>query len=64
MDAKRKAGRPKKDAKDAKVPGISVRLTNAERKVIDAAIKDSGLSQSEWARKSLTHVATNGIRIT
>lgn len=61
---KKKAGRPKKPLDESKVPGISVRLTKGERKVIDQAIKASGLSQSDWARKSLTHVATSGIRIT
>lgn len=43
---------------------ISIRLTVDERKPIDAAIKLSGLSQSEFARKALLYVASNGIRIT
>jgi hypothetical protein len=60
----KKAGRPKVAKDKARSPGISVRLTPDERKPIDAAIKDSGLSQSNWARKSLIYVATGGIRIT
>ena len=60
----RKAWRPKVPKNKAFVPGVSVRLTADDRKTIDKAIKESGLSQSEWARKSLNYVATNGIRIT
>jgi hypothetical protein len=59
-----KAGRPKTAKDKARSPGISVRLTIAEKTAIDAAIKRSGLSQSEWARKCLIYVATSGIRIT
>jgi hypothetical protein len=60
----RKAGRPKVAKSKAKAPGISIRLTPDERKQIDSAIKLSGLSQSNWARKSLIFISTNGIRIT
>jgi hypothetical protein len=60
----KKAGRPKVSKLKARAPGISVRLTPDERKPIDAAIKASGLTQSDWARKSLIHVATGGICIT
>lgn len=60
----KKAGRPKKSKAEARAPGISVRLTKDEREPIDAAVKRSGLSQSDWARKSLLHIATNDIRIT
>jgi hypothetical protein len=60
----KKAGRPKVAKSKARAPGISVRLTQAERKPIDAAIKVSGLTQSNWARKSLLYVATSGICIT
>jgi hypothetical protein len=60
----KKAGRPKVAKSKARAPGISVRLTQAERRPIDAAIKASGLTQSNWARKSLLHVATSGICIT
>lgn len=59
-----KVGRPKKAKHESRSPGISVRLTDDERKPIDAAIKASGLSQSDWARKSLLYVAMHDIRIT
>jgi hypothetical protein len=59
-----KAGRPRVDKAKARSPGISVRLTSDERKPIDSAIKTSGLTQSDWARKALLHVALNDIRIT
>jgi hypothetical protein len=61
---KRKAGRPKKAMEDSKAPGISIRLTKAEREQLDTAINASGLSQSDWARKSLLYIASNDIRIT
>jgi len=48
----------------ARAPGISARLTIAENKVIEKAVKDSGLSKSDWARKSLLYIASNGICIT
>jgi hypothetical protein len=60
----KRAGRPKVAKSKARSPGISIRLTPDERKPIDAAIKASGLTQSNWARKSLIHVATSGICIT
>jgi len=53
----KKAGRPKVPKTKAFAPGISVRLTPDDRKTIDAGIKHSGLSQSDWARKSLLYVA-------
>ena len=59
-----KVGRPTTPREHARAPGISVRLTQAERVVIDAAIKQSGLGRSAWARKCLLYVAQNGIRIT
>ena len=54
---KKTAGRPKVPKTRAKVPGISVRLAQEERKLIDRAIDVSGLSQSEWARKALLSAA-------
>jgi hypothetical protein len=48
-----KFGRPKVPKNKALAPGISVRLTPTERRAVDAAIKRSGLSQSEWCRKTL-----------
>lgn len=60
----KKAGRPKKSKAESRSPGISVRLTKDEREPIDTAVKRSGLSQSDWARKSLLYVAAHDIRIT
>jgi hypothetical protein len=60
----KKAGRPKVPKNKALAPGISVRLSPAERETIESAIKASGLSQSKWARKGLIYVATHDIRIT
>jgi hypothetical protein len=59
-----KAGRPRVSKDKARSPGISVRLTLDERKPIDAAIKGSGLTQSNWARKALIYVASHDIGIT
>ena len=58
-----KTGRPKTPKTKARAPGLSVRLTPEERKAIEAAIQRSGLSQSEWARKGLLYVASNGISL-
>jgi hypothetical protein len=58
-----KAGRPKVAKNKAFAPGISVRLTQAERKMIDSAIMASGLSQSEWARKALLYAAERAINL-
>jgi hypothetical protein len=55
-----KDGRPKVPKSKALAPGISVRLTPAERKVIDAAIARSGLTQSEWCRNALLSSACDG----
>lgn len=57
----KKLGRPKTPSQKARAPGISVRLTPQERKLIDAAVERSKLSQSDWARKGLIYVASNGI---
>ena len=57
MTKKDKVGRPKLPKDQSRAPGISVRLTQGDRKPIDAAIKRSGLTQSDWARKSLIYVA-------
>jgi uncharacterized protein (DUF1778 family) len=54
---KKSVGRPKVPKTRAKVPGISVRLAQDERKLIDRAIEGSGLSQSQWARKALLWAA-------
>lgn len=44
-------------------PSISLRLTPDERRPIDDAINRSGLTQSDWAKKSLLYVATNNLSI-
>jgi uncharacterized protein (DUF1778 family) len=54
---KKSVGRPKVPKTKAKTPGISVRLAQDERKLIDRAIGASGLSQSQWARKALLSAA-------
>lgn len=61
MAKKRKVGRPKLDKAKFYAPGISLRLVVGEREIIDKSIANSGLSQSEWARKALLYVAQNGI---
>jgi hypothetical protein len=61
---KKHPGRPKKPKGESRVPGISVRFTPEERMAIDEAIKRSGLTKSEFARKSLIYVAQNDICIT
>jgi hypothetical protein len=55
-----KFGRPKVPKEQALTPGISVRLTAAERKAVAAAVKKSGLTQSEWCRKVLLSEAKYG----
>ena len=60
----RKAGRPRVPKHKAKVPGVSVRLTLAERKIIDDAVKRSGLTQTEFCKKSLLFIAQRDICIT
>jgi hypothetical protein len=57
MPKKSKAGRPKLSKNKVYAPGISLRLVLGERKAIDKAIADSGLTQSEWARKALLSAA-------
>jgi hypothetical protein len=52
-----KYGRPKVPKNKALTPGMSVRLTAAERKAVEAAVARSGLTQSEWFRKVLTSAA-------
>jgi hypothetical protein len=60
-----KAGRPKTPLESARAPGISVRLTPDEAKIINGAVSRSGIKRkSDWARKSLLYVAQNDIRIT
>ena len=60
---KKGVGRPKVPKNKAKSPGISIRLPLKERETIDKAIAKSGLTQSNFARKALLHVANNAICI-
>jgi hypothetical protein len=60
----KKAGRPKLPKNKVFAPGMSIRLTEGDRKPINDAIKRSGLTQSDWIRKSLIYVATHDIGIT
>jgi hypothetical protein len=59
-----KVGRPKKPKDQSLTPGFSIRFTPDEKRIIDAAVKKSGLKQSAWGRKSLLHVAKNDIVVT
>jgi hypothetical protein len=61
---KKKAGRPKADPNQERSPGVSIRLNVSEMKEIRAAIKESGLSQSDWARKYLLAAARDDKRNT
>jgi hypothetical protein len=58
----RKAGRPQVPKNKALAPGISIRMSQNERKTVDLAVSQSGLPQSAWARKALLYVAEHAIR--
>lgn len=60
----KKMGRPKKPKSEQRLPGFAIRLTQGEEQVIASAVKSSGLARSDWARKSLLHIAKEGICIT
>jgi hypothetical protein len=60
----KKAGRPSVPKHKRRTPAYSVRLTQDEKKPIDAAIKASGLGSSVWCKKSLQYIVANGICIT
>lgn len=64
MPKKNKVGRPNLPKNKVYSPGISLRLVLSERQAIDKAISASGLTQSDWARKALLYVASNGINLT
>jgi hypothetical protein len=59
----KKVGRPKLSRQKVYAPGISIRLVQDEREIINRAVKSSRLAQSEWARKALIYVAQHGISI-
>jgi hypothetical protein len=57
---KTKMGRPKKSQDKVRAPGISIRLTADESKIISDAVNRSTISRkTEWARKALIYVASN-----
>jgi len=64
MKSKRGVGRPAKPREVARNPGLSIRLTAEERRVIDAAVARSGLTQSAWVRNALLAAARDAKRIT
>lgn len=43
-------------------PAISVRLTDAERALVDAAAARVGLTRSEYVRRAIGQAITNAIR--
>jgi uncharacterized protein (DUF1778 family) len=53
----KKLGRPAKKKADYRGSTISLRLTPDERRKLDAAVKRSGKSQSEWLRETLLNAA-------
>lgn len=55
-----KMGRPKLPRKLAKGSLLSVRFTAEERKSLDAAAERTGLSLSQWARKTMLASANEG----
>ena len=50
-------GQPKKGS-DARQDVLRIRLSNAERKVLDDAAKAQTLDTSTWARKELLQLAS------
>ena len=54
---KKDVGRPRVPKATAKAPGISIRLSQDERKLIDRAIQLTGMSQSDWVRRILLSAA-------
>ena len=60
-----KAGRPKTALEKKRAPGISIRLTPEETRLIKEAVTRYGIrSKSEFARKCLLYIVKNDIRIT
>ena len=54
---KRKVGRPRVSAKEAKGSLLSVRLSEAERKRLEHTADKEALSLSKWARRALLDAA-------
>jgi hypothetical protein len=57
---KRKRGRPKKPRDELQTSHVYVRMTAAEKELIDQASADMG--QSEWARNILTRAARRQLK--
>jgi hypothetical protein len=57
---KKRIGRPKIGIKNAKGMLFAARFTPGEAKQINAAIRGSGQSNSDWLRKALLSAATSG----
>ena len=58
MTKRRGPGRPRLPKGKAKGAVLSIRLTPAERELLDALADDEGSTVSEWARATLLHAAT------
>lgn len=57
------AGRPRKPEGDARENVLRIRLTEAERKLLDAAAKEKILETSTWARAELIALARKAIKL-
>ena len=55
-------GQPKKPTSDARQDVLRIRLSNAERKALDAAAQAQTLDTSTWARKELLQLAKRKTR--
>lgn len=53
-----KIGRPKVPKAEKKGQTLTVRLTDAERKAVDAAAKREGVPVSEWGRLAIVAAAS------
>lgn len=52
-----KIGRPKKAKSEVRAAVLTIRLTKAEKRAVDAAAKKAGVSPGEWARGCLAAAA-------
>jgi uncharacterized protein (DUF1778 family) len=51
------AGRHKKTEADAKTYMLRIRMTEEDRKLLEAAARSKSLETSTWARSELVHLA-------
>jgi uncharacterized protein (DUF1778 family) len=56
------AGRPKKSASQAKSYMLRIRMTEAERKLLEEAARSKSLETSTWARSELLALAKELLR--